>query len=66
MECEADKISSQLVDLLIKNSNKKAYSILFMSCASVDYWLTLMLFPCYLRRICSYFQKFLLSSPYCY
>ncbi|KAG7549548.1 hypothetical protein ISN45_Aa06g004210 [Arabidopsis thaliana x Arabidopsis arenosa] len=26
MECEADKISSQLVDLLIKNSNKKAYS----------------------------------------
>ncbi|EOA23096.1 hypothetical protein CARUB_v10003883mg [Capsella rubella] len=37
MECEADKKSSQLVDLLIKNSNKKLI-VFFMTCASVDYW----------------------------
>ncbi|CAN6874825.1 unnamed protein product [Brassica oleracea] len=35
--CEADKKSSQLVDLLIKNKNKKLI-VYFMTCASVDYW----------------------------
>ncbi|KAL0752350.1 hypothetical protein Bca101_034353 [Brassica carinata] len=35
--CDADKKSSQLVDLLIKNKNKKLI-VYFMTCASVDYW----------------------------
>ncbi|KAJ0266346.1 DEAD-box ATP-dependent RNA helicase 18 [Hirschfeldia incana] len=35
--CQADKKSSQLVDLLIKNKNKKLI-VYFMTCASVDYW----------------------------
>ncbi|KAL8093701.1 DEAD-box ATP-dependent RNA helicase 18 [Apium graveolens] len=37
LECEADKKSSQLVDLLVKNKSKKII-IYFMTCASVDYW----------------------------
>ncbi|CAH2074012.1 unnamed protein product [Thlaspi arvense] len=37
LECEADKKSSQLVDLLIENANKKII-VYFMTCASVDYW----------------------------
>ncbi|VVB13329.1 unnamed protein product [Arabis nemorensis] len=37
LECEADEKSSQLVDLLIKNKNKKLI-VYFMTCASVDYW----------------------------
>ncbi|CAL9240294.1 unnamed protein product [Arabidopsis halleri] len=37
LECEADKKSSQLVDLLIENKNKKII-VFFMTCASVDYW----------------------------
>ncbi|CAG7911936.1 unnamed protein product [Brassica rapa] len=35
--CEADKKSSQLVDLLVRNKNKKLI-VYFMTCASVDYW----------------------------
>ncbi|KAF8115188.1 hypothetical protein N665_0029s0033 [Sinapis alba] len=35
--CEADKKSSQLVDLLIHNKNKKLI-VYFMTRASVDYW----------------------------
>ncbi|KAL8152813.1 hypothetical protein V2J09_010573 [Rumex salicifolius] len=35
--CEADKKSSQLVDLMVKNKSKKTI-IYFMTCASVDYW----------------------------
>lgn len=37
LECEADKKSSQLVDLLVKNKSKKII-IYFMTCACVDYW----------------------------
>ncbi|KAI5670438.1 hypothetical protein M9H77_10802 [Catharanthus roseus] len=37
LECEADKKSSQLVDILAKNKSKK-FIIYFMTCASVDYW----------------------------
>ncbi|CAH2073934.1 unnamed protein product [Thlaspi arvense] len=37
LECEADKKSSQLVDLLIENKNNKLI-VYFMTCASVDYW----------------------------
>ncbi|EFH63649.1 hypothetical protein ARALYDRAFT_895023 [Arabidopsis lyrata subsp. lyrata] len=37
LKCEADKKSSQLVDLLIENKNKKLL-VFFMTCASVDYW----------------------------
>ncbi|XP_010558064.1 PREDICTED: DEAD-box ATP-dependent RNA helicase 18 [Tarenaya hassleriana] len=37
LECEADKKSSQLVDLLIKNKTKKLI-VYFMTCACVDYW----------------------------
>ncbi|XP_024011671.1 DEAD-box ATP-dependent RNA helicase 18 isoform X2 [Eutrema salsugineum] len=37
LECEADKKSSQLVDLLIENKNKKLM-VFFMTRASVDYW----------------------------
>ncbi|XP_018469310.2 DEAD-box ATP-dependent RNA helicase 18-like [Raphanus sativus] len=35
--CEADKKSSQLVDLLIENKNKKLI-VYFITCASVNYW----------------------------
>ncbi|CAN7141782.1 unnamed protein product [Brassica rapa subsp. narinosa] len=35
--CEADKKSSQLVDLLVRNKNKKLI-VYFMTCACVDYW----------------------------
>ncbi|KAG2310157.1 hypothetical protein Bca52824_021714 [Brassica carinata] len=35
--CEADKKSSQLVDLLVENQKKKLI-VYFMTCASVDYW----------------------------
>ncbi|KAL0823083.1 hypothetical protein Bca101_046760 [Brassica carinata] len=35
--CEADKKSSQLVDLLVENEKKKLI-VYFMTCASVDYW----------------------------
>ncbi|KFK24964.1 hypothetical protein AALP_AA8G048500 [Arabis alpina] len=37
LECEADKKSSILVDLLIENKDKKLI-VYFMTCASVDYW----------------------------
>ncbi|KAL5568835.1 hypothetical protein UlMin_025410 [Ulmus minor] len=37
LECEADKKSSQLVDLLLKNKSKKII-IYFMTCACVQYW----------------------------
>ncbi|XP_074287181.1 DEAD-box ATP-dependent RNA helicase 18-like [Silene latifolia] len=37
LECEADKKSSELVDLLVKYKSKKII-IYFMTCASVDYW----------------------------
>ncbi|XP_060675610.1 DEAD-box ATP-dependent RNA helicase 18 isoform X2 [Ziziphus jujuba] len=37
LECEGDKKPSQLVDLLIKNRDKKII-IYFMTCACVDYW----------------------------
>ncbi|KAF3433344.1 hypothetical protein FNV43_RR24446 [Rhamnella rubrinervis] len=37
LECEEDKKSSQLVDLLVKNRDKKII-IYFMTCACVDYW----------------------------
>ncbi|KAH7537608.1 hypothetical protein FEM48_Zijuj03G0111000 [Ziziphus jujuba var. spinosa] len=37
LECEGDKKLSQLVDLLIKNRDKKII-IYFMTCACVDYW----------------------------
>ncbi|KAG7586715.1 Helicase C-terminal, partial [Arabidopsis thaliana x Arabidopsis arenosa] len=37
LKCEADKKSSQLVNLLIENKNKKLL-VFFMTCASVDYW----------------------------
>ncbi|KAK1355098.1 DEAD-box ATP-dependent RNA helicase 18 [Heracleum sosnowskyi] len=37
LECEADKKSSQLVDLLVKNKSKKII-VYFMTCACVDYW----------------------------
>ncbi|GAB2299343.1 DEAD-box ATP-dependent RNA helicase 18 [Dionaea muscipula] len=37
LECEADKKSSQLVDLLVQNKSKKII-IYFMTCACVDYW----------------------------
>ncbi|GAB2214312.1 hypothetical protein Droror1_Dr00018655 [Drosera rotundifolia] len=37
LECEADKKSSQLVDLLVENRSKKII-IYFMTCACVDYW----------------------------
>ncbi|KAL2897265.1 DEAD-box ATP-dependent RNA helicase 18 [Bienertia sinuspersici] len=37
LECEADKKSAELVDLLVKYKSKKTI-IYFMTCASVDYW----------------------------
>ncbi|KMS99473.1 hypothetical protein BVRB_2g044680 isoform B [Beta vulgaris subsp. vulgaris] len=37
LECEADKKSSELVDLLVKYKSKKII-IYFMTCACVDYW----------------------------
>lgn len=37
LECEADKKSSQLVDLLIKNKSKKII-VYLMTCACVQYW----------------------------
>ncbi|KAL8172374.1 hypothetical protein V2J09_024178 [Rumex salicifolius] len=37
LKCGADKKSSQLVDLLLKNKSKKMI-IYFMTCACVDYW----------------------------
>ncbi|KAL9230225.1 hypothetical protein vseg_005605 [Gypsophila vaccaria] len=37
MICEADKKSSELVDLLVKYKSQKLI-VYFMSCASVDYW----------------------------
>ncbi|KAL0736528.1 hypothetical protein Bca4012_012738 [Brassica carinata] len=39
--CEADKKSSQLVDLLVQNKNKKLI-VYFMTRASVDYWLLVL------------------------
>lgn len=41
IECEADKKSSQLVHLLMKNKSKKII-VYFMTCASVDYWGTVL------------------------
>ncbi|CAK9323894.1 unnamed protein product [Citrullus colocynthis] len=37
LECEADKKSTQLVDVLVKNKSKKII-VYFMTCACVDYW----------------------------
>lgn len=37
LECEADKKSTQLVDILVKNKSKKII-VYFMTCACVDYW----------------------------
>ncbi|XP_022146827.1 DEAD-box ATP-dependent RNA helicase 18 [Momordica charantia] len=37
LECEADKKSAQLVDILVKNRAKKII-VYFMTCACVDYW----------------------------
>ncbi|KAJ8426432.1 hypothetical protein Cgig2_021039 [Carnegiea gigantea] len=37
LECDADKKSSELVDLLVKYKSKKII-IFFMTCACVDYW----------------------------
>lgn len=37
LECEADKKSSELVDLLVKYKSKKII-VYFMTCACVDYW----------------------------
>lgn len=37
LECEADKKSNQLVDILVKNKSKKII-VYFMTCACVDYW----------------------------
>ncbi|XP_021769245.1 DEAD-box ATP-dependent RNA helicase 18-like [Chenopodium quinoa] len=37
LECEADRKSSELVDLLVKYKSKKII-IFFMTCACVDYW----------------------------
>ncbi|KAF4364039.1 hypothetical protein CsatB_010043 [Cannabis sativa] len=37
LECEADKKSSQLVDLLVKNKSQKII-VYFMTCACVQYW----------------------------
>ncbi|XP_060203351.1 DEAD-box ATP-dependent RNA helicase 18-like isoform X2 [Lycium barbarum] len=39
--CEADKKSSQLVHLLMKNKSKKTI-VYFMTCACVDYWGTVL------------------------
>ncbi|PHT56040.1 hypothetical protein CQW23_04526 [Capsicum baccatum] len=41
LECEADKKSSQLVHLIMKNKSKKII-IYFMTCACVDYWGTVL------------------------
>ncbi|XP_057980666.1 DEAD-box ATP-dependent RNA helicase 18 [Malania oleifera] len=37
LECEADKKSSQLIDILTRNKSRKII-IYFMTCACVDYW----------------------------
>ncbi|GAB4831981.1 DEAD-box ATP-dependent RNA helicase 18 [Ancistrocladus abbreviatus] len=37
LECEAQKKSSQLVDILLQNKSKKII-VYFMTCACVDYW----------------------------
>ncbi|MCD9640682.1 DEAD-box ATP-dependent RNA helicase 18 [Datura stramonium] len=41
IECEADKKSSQLVHILMKNKSKKII-VYFMTCACVDYWGTVL------------------------
>lgn len=41
LECEADKKSSQLVDLLVRNKSRKVI-VYFMTCACVDYWGTVL------------------------
>ncbi|XP_075513373.1 DEAD-box ATP-dependent RNA helicase 18 [Primulina tabacum] len=41
IECEAEKKSSQLIDILVKNKTRKLI-IYFMTCACVDYWGTVL------------------------
>ncbi|KAL5720926.1 RNA helicase [Ranunculus cassubicifolius] len=41
LECEAEKKSSQLVDFITKNISEKII-VYFMTCASVDYWGTVL------------------------